>query len=40
VLPDILRHLVTSGADVFRCTPERASLEDLFMQIMGGDAGL
>jgi hypothetical protein len=31
---------VTSGADVFRCVPERVPLEDLFMQIMGADAGL
>ena len=40
VLPDVLRHLVTSGADVLRCVPERVPLEDLFMQIMGADAGL
>ncbi len=40
VLPDVLRHLVTSGADVFRCVPERVPLEDLFMQIMGADASL
>jgi ABC-2 type transport system ATP-binding protein len=39
-LPAILRHLVASGADVFEFTPERASLEDLFMKIMGEDRGL
>ena len=39
-LPHILRHLVSSGADVFEFTPERASLEDLFMKIMGEDRGL
>jgi ABC-2 type transport system ATP-binding protein len=40
VLPEILRHLVRSGADVFEFTPERVSLEDLFLKIMGEDRGL
>jgi len=40
VLPDILRYLVTSGSDVFEFTPERLSLEDLFLKIMGEDRGL
>jgi ABC-2 type transport system ATP-binding protein len=40
VLPDIMRHLVASGADVFGFTPERDSLEDLFVRIMGEDRGL
>jgi ABC-2 type transport system ATP-binding protein len=39
-LPDVLRHLVSSGADVFEFTPERASLEDLFVKIVGEDRGL
>jgi ABC-2 type transport system ATP-binding protein len=39
-LPDILRHLVHSGAEVFSFTPGRASLEELFMSIMGEDQGL
>jgi ABC-2 type transport system ATP-binding protein len=39
-LPEILRHLVSSGADVYEFTPERLSLEDLFMKIMGEDRGL
>lgn len=39
-LPDILRHLVRSGADVYSFTPERASLEELFVRIMGEDRGL
>jgi ABC-2 type transport system ATP-binding protein len=39
-LPDILRHIVASGANVFEFTPERVSLEDLFMKIMGEDRGL
>jgi ABC-2 type transport system ATP-binding protein len=40
VLPDILRYLVASGCDVFEFTPERLSLEDLFLKIMGEDRGL
>ena len=40
VLPDILRHLVTAGADVYQFTPQRLSLEELFLQIMGEDRGL
>jgi ABC-2 type transport system ATP-binding protein len=39
-LPEILRHLVSSGADVFEFTPQRVSLEDLFLKIMGEDRGL
>lgn len=39
VLPEVLRHLVGSGADVFRFTPERQSLEDQFVEIMGEDVG-
>ncbi|HEV2290172.1 MAG TPA: ABC transporter ATP-binding protein [Candidatus Acidoferrales bacterium] len=40
IVPDVLRHLAASGADVYSFTPERASLEDLFMRIMGEDRGL
>jgi ABC-2 type transport system ATP-binding protein len=40
VLPDILRHLVLTGADVYQFTPQKLSLEDLFMKIMGEDRGL
>ena len=39
-LPDILRHLITAGVDVYEFTPERLSLEDMFMTIMGEDRGL
>ena len=39
-LPDILRHLVAAGTDVYQFTPQRLSLEDLFMKIMGEDRGL
>jgi ABC-2 type transport system ATP-binding protein len=38
--PDILRHLIAAGADIYEFTPERLSLEDLFMKIMGEDRGL
>lgn len=40
VLPEVLRHLVASGADIYSFTAEKASLEDLFMRIMGEDRGL
>jgi ABC-2 type transport system ATP-binding protein len=40
VLPEVLRHLVAAGADVYQFTPQRLSLEDLFMKIMGEDRGL
>jgi ABC-2 type transport system ATP-binding protein len=40
VIPDILRQVVASGADVFEFKPERISLEDMFMKIMGQDRGL
>ena len=40
MLPDILRYLVTEGADVYQFTPQRMSLEELFVSIMGEDRGL
>ena len=40
VLPDVVRHLAASGADIYSFIPERASLEDLFVRIMGEDRGL
>ena len=39
-LPNILRHLVASGSEIYEFTPGRASLEDLFVRIMGEDRGL
>ncbi len=39
-LPHILRHLVAAGADVYQFTPQRLSLEELFVSIMGEDRGL
>jgi ABC-2 type transport system ATP-binding protein len=39
-LPEILRYLVSSNVDVFEFTPQRLSLEDSFLKIMGEDQGL
>jgi ABC-2 type transport system ATP-binding protein len=39
-LPEILRYLVESGCAPFEFTPQRISLEDLFMEIVGEDRGL
>jgi ABC-2 type transport system ATP-binding protein len=40
VLPEVLRYLVAGGAEVFEFTPERRSLEELFLEIVGTDGGL
>ncbi len=39
-LPAIARYLVAQGADVYAITPQRLSLEELFIQIVGTDGGL
>jgi ABC-2 type transport system ATP-binding protein len=39
-LPQINRYLVEQGVDIFSFTPQRISLEDLFIQIVGTDGGL
>jgi ABC-2 type transport system ATP-binding protein len=39
-LPEITRYLVAQGADVYAITPQRLSLEDLFIQTVGKDGGL
>lgn len=39
-LPEILRYLVASNVDVFEFTPERLSLEQSFLKLMGEDQGL
>jgi ABC-2 type transport system ATP-binding protein len=39
-LPEVVRCLVEAGAEVFSVIPQRASLEDLFLQKMGPDPGL
>jgi ABC-2 type transport system ATP-binding protein len=40
VLPEISRYLITQGAELYALTPQRISLEDLFIQIVGTDGGL
>ena len=40
VLPEIMRFLVAAGADIFEVTPERVSLEQIFVTIMGEDTSL
>lgn len=40
VLPEVVRYLVAQGADVYEVTPQRLSLEELFLQIVGEDGGL
>jgi ABC-2 type transport system ATP-binding protein len=39
-LPHVNRYLVEQGVDVYALRPERVSLEDLFIQIVGTDGGL
>jgi ABC-2 type transport system ATP-binding protein len=39
-LPAITRYLVAQGLDVYAITPQRLSLEDLFIQVIGTDGGL
>lgn len=38
--PRVLRHLVENGVEVFEFTPQRLSLEDRFLEILGVDEGL
>jgi ABC-2 type transport system ATP-binding protein len=39
-LPEITRYLVAQGAAVYAITPNRLSLEDIFIDIIGEDGGL
>ncbi len=39
-LPEITRYLVAEGVDVYALNPERLSLEDMFIKIVGTDGGL
>jgi ABC-2 type transport system ATP-binding protein len=39
-LPDITRYLVSQGVDLFSISPERISLEELFIQTVGTDSSL
>jgi ABC-2 type transport system ATP-binding protein len=40
VLPQIVRCLVEKGAQVYEVTPQRLSLEERFLEIVGSDGGL
>ncbi|MCG6987038.1 MAG: ABC transporter ATP-binding protein [Gemmatimonadetes bacterium] len=40
VLPDVVRHLVAAGADIYGLARQKTSLEELFVDIMGEDPGL
>lgn len=40
VLPEVVRYLVARGVDLYSLTPERLSLEELFIQIVGTEGGL
>jgi len=40
VLPEITRYLVAQHAEVYAITPNRMSLEDIFIETVGGDGGL
>jgi hypothetical protein len=40
VLPEIIRRLASSGAELFQVSPEPTSLEDTFMRLVGEDRGL
>jgi ABC-2 type transport system ATP-binding protein len=39
-LPEITRYLVAHGAEVYAITPNRMSLEDIFIETVGRDGGL
>ena len=39
-LPEVVRCLVESGARSYSVVPQRVSLEDLFLEMMGPDPGL
>jgi ABC-2 type transport system ATP-binding protein len=38
-VPEVVRCLVEGGAEVFSVIPQRVSLEDLFLQVMGSEPG-
>lgn len=40
VLPEITRYLVAQHAEVYSITPDRVSLEDIFIETVGKDGGL
>lgn len=40
LLPEIVRYLVAKGVDVYEVAPQRRSLEERFLEIVGSDGGL
>jgi ABC-2 type transport system ATP-binding protein len=38
-LPEVVRYLVAKGVDVYEVTPQRLSLEERFLEIVGSDGG-
>ena len=40
LMPEITRYLVAHGADVYAINPQRASLEEIFIETVGKDGGL
>jgi ABC-2 type transport system ATP-binding protein len=40
VLPELARWLIGQGIDLYELTPQRVSLEEMFLQIVGSDGGL
>ncbi len=39
-LPELARWLIGQGLDLYALTPHHASLEEMFLQIVGADGGL
>jgi ABC-2 type transport system ATP-binding protein len=39
-LPEVVRYLVSAGADIYEVAPQRLSLEERFLQIVGSDKGM
>lgn len=40
MLPEVVRYLVSAGADIYEVAPQRLSLEERFLQIVGRDGGM
>ncbi len=40
LLPEVVRYLVRKGADIYEVAPQRLSLEERFLEIVGQDGGL
>jgi ABC-2 type transport system ATP-binding protein len=40
LLPEVVRYLVAKGANVYEVVPQRLSLEERFLEIVGSDGGL